>query len=133
MLETPYILKGNITHGKALGRTVGMPTANLCVTEGIIPKAGVYATRIKVSDEWFLAVTNIGNRPTVDEKQDVTIESFILDFERDIYGEDVILEVLEYLRPIQKFSGLDAVFAQVKKDAEKAKKCLTQKNQSNII
>ena len=120
-----HILKGTIMHGKALGRTVGMPTANLQVTEGELPAAGVYATRIKVYDKWFLAVTNIGNRPTVDEDKEITIESFIVDFDQNIYGQEVVLEVLEYLRPIQKFSGLDAVFEQVKKDVEKAKKCLT--------
>lgn len=122
------VLIGKVVHGKALGRTVGMPTANLCVEQGILPEVGVYATRIRIGDEWFASVTNIGKRPTVDQEDEITVEAFILDFDADIYGETVTLEVLEFLRPIQKFASLQEVQEQVKKDAKKAKKCLTLKN-----
>jgi len=111
-------------HGKALGRTVGMPTANLCVESGELPKPGVYATKITIDHQSFVAVTNIGTRPSVDRDDAVTVEAHILDFHEDIYGKYVSLEVLEFLRPIQKFNGLEEVKEQVKKDIEKTKKYL---------
>ena len=123
--EFPVLLTGRVVHGKALGRTVGMPTANIEVTDkSLLPECGVYATRIRVGNEMYLAVTNIGLRPTVDNEQQVTVEAHILDFEDDIYGENVVLEVHKFLRPIQKFGSLEEVQEQVKKDIEEAKKCL---------
>ena len=102
-----------------------MPTANIEVTDkSLLPECGVYATRIRVGNEMYLAVTNIGLRPTVDNEQQVTVEAHILDFEDDIYGENVVLEVHKFLRPIQKFGSLEEVQEQVKKDIEEAKKCL---------
>ena len=121
----PVILTGEVVHGKALGRTVGMPTANIDVTDKkLLPECGVYATRIKVGEEAYLAVTNIGLRPTVDNEQQVTVEAHVLDFDQDIYGQVVELEVYKFLRPIQKFGSLEEVRNQVKKDIEEAKKCL---------
>ena len=121
----PVVLTGKVIHGKALGRTVGMPTANIEVTnKNLLPESGVYATRIKVGDETYLAVTNIGLRPTVDNEQQVTVEAHILDFDQDIYGQAVELEVHKFLRPIQKFGSLEEVQQQVKRDIEEAKQWL---------
>lgn len=121
----PVFLTGKVVHGKALGRTVGMPTANIEICdEGLLPECGVYATRIKVGEETYLAVTNIGLRPTVDNEQHVTVEVHILDFDQDIYGQVVELEVHKFLRQIQKFGSLEEVQQQVKEDIEEAKKCL---------
>ena len=122
----PYILAGKIEHGKGLGKTVGMPTANLSVCdETKLPEHGVYATRMIVDGKSYKSVTNIGTRPSVDGEERVTVETFVIDFDGDIYGEDVQLEVYQFLRPIQKFQGIEAVWEQVKKDVEKAKKILT--------
>ncbi len=121
----PYILTGEIEHGKGLGRTVGMPTANLKIDANcILPEHGVYATRMVVDGKAYHSVTNIGTRPSVDGESRVTIETFVIDFEGDIYGENVRLEVYQYLRPIQKFQGIEEVWEQVKKDVENAKKYL---------
>lgn len=115
----PITLKGKVVHGKALGRTVGMPTANIEVSDAqILPECGVYSTRITIAGRIYPAVTNIGTRPSVDDEQCVTVEAHILDFHEDIYGEDVILEVLQFLRPIQKFDSLKEVQLQVAKDIE---------------
>ena len=116
------ILEGEVVHGKGLGRTVGMPTANLLVTEGTLPEAGVYAGRVEVEGKQYKAVTNVGMRPSVDQDQQVTVESFIMDFEGDLYGKQMKLELVKYLRPVQKFSGLEGVLEQVKKDIAEAKK-----------
>lgn len=118
----PLTLIGKVVHGKGLGRTVGMPTANLLVLEGELPKAGVYAGRVEVEENQYKAVTNIGKRPSVDRDQRVTVESFIMDFEGDLYGKQMKLELVKYLRPVQKFSGLEAVLEQVKKDIAEAEK-----------
>lgn len=121
----PLILAGKVVHGKALGRTVGMPTANIEICdENLLPECGVYATRILVGGKAYQAVTNIGLRPTVDKEQQITVEAHILDFEGEIYGENVVLEVHRFLRPVQKFGSLEEVHAQVKKDIEEARKCL---------
>ncbi len=118
----PIILKGKIVHGKALGRTVGMPTANLCIEEGNVPDTGVYATEIMIGGESFISVTNIGARPSVDSETHITIETYIMDFDEDIYGEDVILKVYRYLRPVMQFANLQEVQKQVQIDMQTAKK-----------
>ena len=114
-------LKGEVVHGKALGRTVGMPTANLHVEGLELPEVGVYATRIKIGGEYYNSVTNVGRRPSVDDEKHITVESFIMDFHEEIYGEQIELELIKYLRPIQKFENLEQVSNQVKKDIEHAK------------
>lgn len=124
-MNLPIILTGKIIHGKGLGRTVGMPTANLrFVDMDLLPEEGVYATRIFVNGGWFHSVTNIGRRPTVDSEESITVETYILDFDEDIYGETVELEVRKFLRPIQKFENLEEVHEQVKKDIEQVKNYL---------
>ena len=121
----PIFLTGKVVHGKALGRTVGMPTANIEVADKhLLPECGVYATCILVEGKKYLAVTNIGLRPTVDQEQQVTVEAHILDFDQDIYGQFVELEVHKFLRPIRKFTSLEEVQKQVEKDIEEAKQYL---------
>ena len=111
-------LKGEVVHGKALGRTVGMPTANLRVEGEELPQVGVYATRIKIGEKYYNSVTNVGRRPSVDDEKHITVESFIMDFHEEIYGESVELEFVAFLRPVQKFNGVEEVSNQVKKDIE---------------
>ena len=118
----PIVLRGRVVHGKALGRTVGMPTANIQIQDAsILPECGVYATRIRIGNGEYVSVTNIGRRPTVDDKSYITVETHIIDFDREIYGEQAVLEVYKFLRPIQKFASLKEVQKQVQKDAETAK------------
>ena len=121
MMKEPVILSGKVVHGKALGRTVGMPTANLCIEEGTIPEDGVYATRILIDGQSYISVTNIGRRPTVDEEAYRTVETYIIDFDKEIYGEHAVLEVYKLLRSVQKFESLKEVQKQVQKDVEMTK------------
>lgn len=121
----PYILSGVVMHGKGLGRTVGMPTANL--SRGafkILPPEGVYVTAVHLGDELFRGVTNIGNRPSVDDVDRVTIETNILDFLRDIYGCTLVVEVHSFIRGVHKFDGLAAVQRQVSRDIEVVREVL---------
>lgn len=116
-LGHPYALTGTVVHGKKLGRTLGVPTANLLLPEDLaIPKFGVYACRAIVGERSYCAVTNIGTRPTV-SGFGITVEPWILDFEGDLYGKAITLEFYYFLRPEVKFSDLDALRQQIREDA----------------
>lgn len=121
-MKKEIVLSGTVEHGKALGRTVGMPTANLRVDEGcILPEAGVYATVSEIDGEKHLSVTNIGVRPSVDDSPVWTVESHIVGFSGDLYGEKLTLTVLQRIRSQMKFSSLDEVKKQVEADVACAK------------
>lgn len=120
-----YVMIGEVQHGKALGRTVGMPTANLGVADlKLMPPSGVYATLTEVDGEVYKGLTNIGTRPSVDSMSYITIETFLLDFSRDIYGKKLVMEVHLYIRGVQKFDSLDKVQEQVQKDLNQVKEYL---------
>ena len=120
-LGHPYVLTGQVLHGQKLGRTLGVPTANLTIPVGItVPKFGVYACRAIVSGNSFPAVANIGIRPTV-SGSGITVEPWILDFEGDLYGKEIRLEFYRFLRPEIKFSDLSALKNQIHDDAEQTR------------
>ena len=103
----PYILTGTVVHGHQLGRTLGIPTANLAFPKGLAtPKFGVYGCTTGIDGRSYLAVTNLGTRPTV-EGRHITVEPWILDYEGDLYGRTVTLEFHCFLRPERKFSSLE--------------------------
>ena len=117
-LGHPHILTGTVISGRRLGRTLGIPTANLSVPEGIlVPKFGVYAARAVFDGLTRPAVVNIGIRPTVDGHT-ITVEPWILDFDGDLYGHTLRLELTDFLRPEQKFASLEALKAEVLRNAE---------------
>ena len=120
--QTPlYLLKGIVVHGKALGRTVGKPTANLRAEEGaVIPPSGVYATMGIIDGKRYKAVTNVGTRPSVDNDNRVTVETFFLELNEDLYGKEITLEFLWFIRPTIKFENLEQVSVQIQKDIEVA-------------
>lgn len=122
LLRHPHILSGTVVSGQKLGRTIGIPTANLELPEELVkPAFGVYACKAWVDGSYYTAVTNIGTRPTVDG-QGVTIEPWILDFDGDLYGKEITLEFHKFLRPEQKFSDLDELKAQIQTDAAETRK-----------
>jgi riboflavin kinase/FMN adenylyltransferase len=123
LLGYDFFFKGRITEGNKLGRTIGYPTANLKIEdeEKIIPGNGVYAVELSIENSPLTihhslkGMMNIGIRPTVDGTSK-TIEVNIFDFDKDIYGKEMIVSVKKHLRSEQKFSGLDALKEQLKKD-----------------
>jgi riboflavin kinase/FMN adenylyltransferase len=122
LLRHPHILSGTVVSGQKLGRTIGIPTANLELPEELVkPAFGVYACKAWVDGNYYTAVTNIGTRPTVDG-QGVTIEPWILDFDGDLYGKEITLEFHKFLRPEQKFADLDELKAQIQTDAAETRK-----------
>ena len=116
-LGHPHILSGQVVAGRQLGRTIGVPTANLRLPEHLAqPKYGVYACNAHVEGHMYPAVTNIGTRPTV-EGHHVTVESWILGFEGDLYGKTLTLDFHKFLRPETKFDSLEQLKAQIQRDA----------------
>ncbi|MGL6174224.1 MAG: bifunctional riboflavin kinase/FAD synthetase [Cellulosilyticaceae bacterium] len=124
LLGNPYTIRGEVVHGKALGRTIGFPTANVEADENrVYPPNGVYASTIKVYTNHYLGITNIGYNPTVQGKSK-TIETNIFDFNEFIYGEKVEIALYEFMRPEHKFNSLDELVEQLKQDTQNAKKIL---------
>lgn len=111
-----YDLKGIVIHAKQLGRTIGFPTANInCNNESLVPKCGIYATKVQILNRTYLGATNIGYNPTVNGDK-LSIETHILDFDEDIYDEIIKIEFLERIRDEKKFSSLDDLKNQLEKD-----------------
>ena len=121
LLGRPYRIGGPVVHGFERGRTIGFPTANISVAaDRALPAIGVYATRARVGGHVLTGATNIGRRPTFDEGH-ISIETYLLDFEGDIYGERMDLEILERVRGEVKFESVDALKEQIAKDVESAR------------
>lgn len=123
-LGHPHVLSGPVVHGNEIGRTLGTPTANLLVPDGVIaPAFGVYATRAILPDgEARMAVTNVGVRPTVNAGlAGATVEPWILDFSGDLYGRTLRLEFHKRLRPEQRFHGVDELRDAILKNAEQTR------------
>ena len=119
LLGHPHALTDSVRTGFRLGRKLGTPTINMAFQPGVlVPAHGVYAGRLRIEgedvDRW--AVTNIGVRPTVSDGDRVSVESYILDYEGNLYGRRVRLELLDFLRPERKFADTDALKAQIARD-----------------
>ena len=112
-----YEIEGTVVHGDARGRTLGFPTANIKVKSNIrLPRKGVYAVKIKVADTWYRGMAQIGRNITFEADRDITVEVNILDFNRDIYGEQVSVAWYHYLRDEVKFTGVEGLISQLKQD-----------------
>jgi riboflavin kinase/FMN adenylyltransferase len=123
LLGRPYVMDGLIAKGDRMGRKIGFPTINLRSENELCPRDGVYATKVLIRsfDRTFVCVTNIGRRPTVYEDYATTIESYILDFAADVYGEPVRLWFHERLRNEQVFPSMLELTAQIRKDVERTR------------
>jgi len=123
MLGRPYAVSGTVTHGADRGSRIGLPTANLSHwPKKKLPAVGVYATRVNLHGDSFLGITNIGYRPTFEQQSDQNIETHIMDFDGNIYGEKLTLHFIEKIRDEQKFDGITAFLAQIEHDKETARK-----------
>lgn len=123
MLGHPYTLRGTVIDGRHLGRTLGFPTANLGLDDPslMLPLNGVYATDTYIQDQWLPSVTNIGHRPTVDgSKGPLSIETHIIGWNGDLYGQPLEIRLQQRLRPEQHFDSLDALKAQIAVDIDQA-------------
>lgn len=127
LLGEPYQTKGIVIHGDARGRQIGFPTANIRPEFAyVIPKLGVYATFVHLEDgRKYPAMTNIGRRPTFYETGEVSIETHLLQFDEDLYGQELKLEWMAYLRDEQAFDGIESLKKQLAHDKIEAMQALT--------
>ena len=110
-----------VEHGKALGRRLQFPTINQRIPpQMVLPRLGVYATMARVNGKVYAGVTNIGVRPTVEKGMAPRAETYLIGFSGDLYGKEVPVAFLSFLRPEQKFDSVEALRAQIAADAQKA-------------
>ncbi len=123
LLGRPYAVIGEVVHGKALGRTIQIPTANQIADKNkLMPPNGVYISRVFICDERdsHYGITNVGVKPTVEEHAAKDVETNIVDFNQDIYGKIIRVELLHYRRPEIQFASLDDLRKQMEKDVNAA-------------
>jgi len=120
LLGRPYVIKGEVSKGQQIGRTIDFPTANIVLPDTLLPVTGVYA--VSVEHEMYgkiAGVANIGSRPTVGGKEN-RLEVHLFDFDKDIYTDQIAVELHSKIREEQKFDSLEQLKSQIKKDASQA-------------
>ena len=121
LLGYVYFTRGEIVHGRQLGRTIGVPTANLippvCKK---LPPNGVYITRSRIGDKIYQGITNVGYKPTVAEHF-LGVETYLFDCDEDLYGQDAEVRFYRYLRPERKFASLQELKGQLDVDVQKGR------------
>ena len=122
-LGHPHILTQTVRHGRRIGHTIGIPTVNLVPPPHVlVPGDGVYIARVCLMDgSSYAAVTNVGTRPTVNNGSDLTVESWMLDFDGDLYGQSIRVEFYKRLRDEIRFDSLDALKAEIRRNADDAR------------
>jgi riboflavin kinase/FMN adenylyltransferase len=122
-LGRPYRLSGTVVVGKRLGHTLGFPTANVQMEQfKFLPKGGVYVASARLSDgRIYRSVVNIGTQPTTPGTHNLAVEAYLLDFNEDIYGQHLALDLLAFLRPEKKFASIEDLVRQIGMDADTAK------------
>ena len=122
-LGHPHILTQTVRHGRRIGHTIGIPTGNLVPPPHVlVPGDGVYIARVCLMDgSSYAAVTNVGTRPTVNNGSDLTVESWMLDFDGDLYGQSIRVEFYKRLRDEIRFDSLDALKAEIQRNADDAR------------
>jgi riboflavin kinase/FMN adenylyltransferase len=124
-LGRPWAIRGMVSHGDKRGRTIGFPTANVPLGRHLEPARGVYAVTIRLADgSWHKGVANIGRRPTVNAGPESRLEVNVFDFNGDLYEQDITVALHAYIRAEVKFSGLDALKAQIAVDARESRRLL---------
>lgn len=126
-LGHPHVLTHRVEHGKKLGSRLGFPTVNLSFPPGVlVPARGVYATLVHFEEgPPRMAVTNIGLRPTVEDSDRVTVEGYILDYAGKLYGQSLRMEFHQFLRPERKFPSMEALTAEVMRNAQQTRDYFT--------
>lgn len=117
MLGTAYSLSGHVEHGKKLGRRIGMPTANLIPeADKLLPPNGVYYSRALVDGAVYKGISNVGCKPTVSDTKVMGVETYLYEFDGNIYGKDLVVELLAFRRPEMKFDSVESLKAQMAAD-----------------
>ena len=123
LLGYHYFIKSEILHGKKLGRRIGVPTINMILPEHkLLPPNGVYVTEVLVDDQKYMGVTNVGCKPTVSDERVIGVETYIDNFDKDVYGEKIVVSFLEFIRPEMKFASVEELKEQMDSDIQMARK-----------
>jgi riboflavin kinase / FMN adenylyltransferase len=133
MLGRPYGVEGVIIRGNRRGHTIGFPTANLKPQNRVIPRFGVYATATLIEGTWRKSITNIGVRPTFENDAEPSIETYIFDFDDELYGDVLRVRFLHRIRDEKKFSGIDELKAQIERDIRRAKNYFRHEGVKNML
>ena len=122
LLGYSYSVSGTVQHGRHIGHTIGVPTVNIIPPSNkLLPPYGVYSSRVYIDDKIYDGMTNIGRKPTISEKEQVGVETYIYDFNSDAYGKLIKVELIRFVRPEMKFDSIDALKAQIKSDLVNAR------------
>lgn len=122
LLGDDYSVSGIVEHGAHLGTTIGVPTVNVLPPDNkLLPPFGVYKSVVMVDGKIFKGMTNIGRKPTVSDSGRVGVETYIYDFDEDVYGKYIEVRLLEFMRPEMKFEGVEQLKAQIHFDIEEAR------------
>ncbi len=122
LLGHAYSIRGEVVHGRKLGRTIGMPTTNLIPPSNkLLPPCGVYSSRSRINGIYYPGVTNIGYKPTVGEEEQLGVETFIFVYNENLYGKTIEVELHTFIRPELKFSSLEELVQKMKEDIKVAK------------
>lgn len=117
MLGAPYSVSGHVEHGKKLGRTIGMPTANLIpVKDKLLPPNGVYYSEVVVDGMEYKGISNVGCKPTVSDSMLMGVETYLYDFSGDIYGREICVRFLAFRRPEMRFDSVESLKLQMMRD-----------------
>ena len=123
LLGYKYFIKSEILHGRKLGRTIGVPTINMILPPNkLLPPNGVYVTEVLVDGKTYMGVTNIGCKPTVSKEEVIGVETYIDNFNQDVYGEKIVVSFLQFIRPEQKFDSIEELREQMQSDIQVSRK-----------
>lgn len=112
-----FVLQGVVIHGRGIGKLVGMPTANLkVVNKSDLPEAGVYISKVMLDSNVYYGITHIGTRPTIDNDCDLSVETHILNFNKEIYGNTMEIQLYRKIRSPLKFDNLSLLLEQIRMD-----------------
>lgn len=129
LLGRPYSIIGEVLHGRKLGRTLGVPTTNLIPDEDkLLPPNGVYASITRIDDKVYEGVTNIGYKPTVGADPRVGVETFLFDFNQDVYGKIIEVELYQLQRGEEKYNSIEELKIQMEKDITITKEYFIKRN-----
>ena len=126
VLGRPFSISGSVVRAKGRGRTIGFPTINLRTDYVLIPKNGVYITEVEIEGERYAGVTNVGHNPTFETDQKRSIETFIIDFQRDLYDREVRIIFRDRIRDEVRFPDVEELKAAIRRDIETARKYFSE-------
>ena len=110
LLNRPFSVSGVVSLGNQLGRKIDFPTMNIYPTEyKLLPPNGVYATQTMIEGRRYFGVTNLGTKPTVSDNTEISVETYLFDFDSDVYGKKVNVEFMHFIRPEMKFEDVDGL------------------------